>query len=53
MAPGWGQRQASLAVLPPCFIIGRTAKPSRRRRPVSATLGVVDNNHCAQGETHV
>ncbi len=23
---------------PPCFIIGRTAKPSRRRRPVSSTL---------------
>jgi hypothetical protein len=31
-----------LAVRPPWFIIGRTAKPSRRRRPVSSTLGVRD-----------
>jgi hypothetical protein len=29
-----------LAVRPPWFIIGRTAKPSRRRRPVSSTLGL-------------
>jgi len=29
-----------LAVRPPCFIIGRTAKPSFRRRPVNSTLGL-------------
>jgi hypothetical protein len=33
-----------LAVRPPLFIIGRTAKPSRRRRPVSSTLGITLNN---------
>jgi hypothetical protein len=33
-----------LAARPPWLIIGRTAKPSRRRRPVSSTLGIALNN---------
>jgi hypothetical protein len=32
-----------LAVRPPWFIIGLTAKPSRRCRPVSSTLGIALN----------
>jgi hypothetical protein len=31
-------------VRPPWFIIGRTAKPSHRCRPVSSTLGIALNN---------